>query len=604
MNELQTWRDEARNRADDLAMVSAIAREVNSPHSDASVIFQEVVDSIRERLGFHPVIIFAIDSRNGQAVNVASSLPDLDNLAMRIKPGQGLLGAAIETQLTVISNDVLHDPRYRGRVGIAAYDGETGATRAELVIPLMFEGELIGLLNAQSTEISGFQERDRLVLEALANEVAAAIQKTRRAAMQREQAWVSTAQYQVARTINDHRSLDSLVATMVRLVPLLMGAERCGLLLWDYKADVYRPQALYSHDQAEINRFLAQTYTADDWPVLAAVHVGKIPRSVTDTPPWGDNPQSYTLMPLEVTPHWVGVFFVGHTPGSLGFFYPFQHEQRWRLQENIAFQLAQAIDREQLRLIGQAEAAERWQLQHEIEVALDIQTSLIPDGRPAVPALDVASYWQAARQVSGDFYDFLALPDGRWGIIIADVAGKGIPAALFMALSRTILRAVAFSRQSPDDVLGRANEIIFNDTRSDMFVTVFYALWQPADNTLTWANGGHNPPILVRDGNAAPLLGNGLALGVIDSASYQIQTTTLQPGDIVLFYTDGVTEATNGDDQLFGMTRLCALLAPLKVSNAQQVIDTVAAAIDHFTDGRPLADDVTMVALVKKIKEE
>lgn len=288
---------------------------------------------------------------------------------------------------------------------------------------------------------------------------------------------------------------------------------------------------------------------------------------------------------------------LGTDPDKLQYFYPGQHDRRWRLQENLAFQIAQAIDREQLRQIGRDDAAARWKLESEVAVAQEIQTSLIPNSRPNIPQLDVAAYWKAALQVSGDFYDFLSLPDDQWGIIIADVAGKGVPAALFMALSRTILRSVAFSHQSPSATLWRANEIILNDTDSEMFVTVFYALWNPTNSTLHWANGGHPPPILIRDGAITMLPGNGIALGVVYDIPYQSQALFLKPGDVVVFYTDGVTEATNAAHELFGTDRLHETLRTVKDDTPQAIVDTIVTAVDRHAAGTAQADDVTMVVM-------
>ena len=149
--------------------------------------------------------------------------------------------------------------------------------------------------------------------------------------------------------------------------------------------------------------------------------------------------------------------------------------RRLNILSGMAQQAALAVVNDRLY----KESAERERLEQEIAVARHIQSSLIPDSRPHIPGLDVAAYWRAARQVSGDFYDFLALPSESYGFVIADVADKGILAALFMALCRTIIRSVGFTRIEPGATLGRANDIIVHDTESDLFVTVFYAVWNP-----------------------------------------------------------------------------------------------------------------------------
>jgi sigma-B regulation protein RsbU (phosphoserine phosphatase) len=252
------------------------------------------------------------------------------------------------------------------------------------------------------------------------------------------------------------------------------------------------------------------------------------------------------------------------------------------------------------------EAAARALMEQELNVARSIQSSLIPNGRPSIPGCDVASFWQAARQVSGDFYDFLPLRDGKWGIVIADVADKGVPAALFMALSRTILRTVAFNRICPSDVLVRANEIIDRETASDLFVTIFYAVWDADSGTLTYANGGHNPPLLLHaDGEVSLLKGKGMALGVLPDITIEQQQISLHAGDVLLFYTDGVTEAMNENLDEFGMERLEAagkmpVLDGVETAvshDAPSILDAITSAITTHTGATAQFDDITLVVM-------
>ena len=212
--------------------------------------------------------------------------------------------------------------------------------------------------------------------------------------------------------------------------------------------------------------------------------------------------------------------------------------RRLNILNGVAQQAATAVVNNQLY----KESAERDRLQQELNVAREIQASFIPDGNPDIPGCDVASLWLAARQVSGDFYDFLPRSDGTWGIVIADVADKGVPAALFMALSRTIIRTVGFSRKDPGDVLTRVNRIINFDAESDLFVTVFYAVWDPESNVISYANGGHNPPIVMnKRGEPRLLKAPGIALGVLPDVNIKTRSTRLEHGDTLILYTDGVS---------------------------------------------------------------
>jgi sigma-B regulation protein RsbU (phosphoserine phosphatase) len=271
--------------------------------------------------------------------------------------------------------------------------------------------------------------------------------------------------------------------------------------------------------------------------------------------------------------------------------------RRLNILTGIAQQAAIAVVNDQLY----REAAERNRLEQELDVARQIQASFIPHGSPDIPGCSVASFWQAARQVSGDFYDFLELSPDRWGIVIADVADKGVPAALFMALSRTILRTVAFNRRDPGSSLERANSIIWNDTTSDLFVTAFYANWEPAKQRLSYGNAGHNPPLLLRrDGKKQLLRGDGMAMGVLEQVHIQQCEVFLQPGDTVIFYTDGVTEAMNEDQDEFGLERLRLAALSAQRRDAHGIVQAIKQAIRDFTGETAQSDDVTLIVMKRR----
>ena len=268
--------------------------------------------------------------------------------------------------------------------------------------------------------------------------------------------------------------------------------------------------------------------------------------------------------------------------------------RRLNILNGISKQAATSVVNNQLY----KESADRARLQQELTVAHEIQASFLPAGRPNIPGCDVASLWLAARQVSGDFYDFLPRSDGTWGIVIADVADKGVPAALFMALTRTILRTVGLNRKDPAEVLVRCNEIINKEARSDLFVTVFYGIWEPRSRTLTYGNGGHNPPLLIRsDGNHQLLGGSGMALGVIPEIEIDRHSVRLHRGDTLVMYTDGVTEAMNEDYAEFGMERLLWAAKAAHHLGAPDIVKTIADSVrDHAGDTAQF-DDITMVVM-------
>jgi sigma-B regulation protein RsbU (phosphoserine phosphatase) len=193
------------------------------------------------------------------------------------------------------------------------------------------------------------------------------------------------------------------------------------------------------------------------------------------------------------------------------------------------------------------------------------------------------------------------LPGGRYGLVIADVADKGVPAALFMALSRTLMRAVAFTGRAPADALARVNELILSDARSDLFVTLFYATWNPATGELMYANAGHNPPLLVKaEGTMKELQSRGIALGVVEHIAPEAGTATMQSGDVLLLYTDGIIDALNHDDHPFGLQRLMDVLLDARGLSAEGVVNRIMSAVRDYAGDEPPFDDQTLVVIKRE----
>jgi sigma-B regulation protein RsbU (phosphoserine phosphatase) len=274
-------------------------------------------------------------------------------------------------------------------------------------------------------------------------------------------------------------------------------------------------------------------------------------------------------------------------------------QRRLNILVGMAHQAAVAI--ENARLYTNLAAQQR--LERELEVAREIQMSFLPDKCPEEAGWEVAAHYQAAHSVGGDFYDFIRLPDNRWGVIVADVSDKGVPAALFMALSRTLLRAAALSGRTPGASLVRVNDLLLADARTDLFVTGFYAAWSPENGRLVYASAGHNPPLLVAAPQAgAPpatrwLTGKGIALGVIPRIQLEEQSLRLDPGDVLVLYTDGVTEALRNDMAEFGVGRLSDTVVANREASATDIINAVRGAVDEFVGDMSQFDDFTLVVL-------
>ncbi len=238
--------------------------------------------------------------------------------------------------------------------------------------------------------------------------------------------------------------------------------------------------------------------------------------------------------------------------------------------------------------------------QQELEFAGRVQTSFLPDGVPEAEHWQIAATLESARQTSGDFYDFIPLADGRLGIVVADVSDKGTGAALYMALSRTLIRTYAMEETTrPEIALRRANDRIRADTESDQFVTLIYGILDTASGLLTYANAGHNPGYVLRkaDGRVDELTKTGIPLGMFEGMAWQQAEVHLDPGDVLLLYTDGVTEAQDAANNEYGEARLQAIGKANMGRSAEEIQEAVIASIHDFVGEAPQFDDITLMVI-------
>ena len=243
-----------------------------------------------------------------------------------------------------------------------------------------------------------------------------------------------------------------------------------------------------------------------------------------------------------------------------------------------------------------AEARERERIEHELQVARRIQQASLPKEVPELEGWEITPYYQPAREVGGDFYDFFELQDGWVGVVVGDATGKGVPAALVMASTRSMLRALAQASNSPAEVLRRVNDALVTDIPTNMFVTCFYAILDPESATLSYANAGHDLPYLHRNGNAEELRARGMPLGLMPGMGYEEKEITLEAGEATLFYSDGLVEAHDPEGEMFGFPRLSALVAEHGKENSLE--ETLLEELYSFVgEGWEQEDDITLLTL-------
>jgi serine phosphatase RsbU (regulator of sigma subunit)/GAF domain-containing protein len=461
---------------------------------------------------------------------------------------------------------------------------------SELCYPLLYEDQLLGILQIFQVSERTFSSEQISQIRMVAANLAMAILESQENKLQQEENWITTVLLEVARYAAQPGDTETALQAVLQLTTMLTGTQWAALLVSDSSSEVLRfgPSAGISR-QAQLmlgeERFLRSEFErhvkiSQNNPAQISLPEGI--SSLLDAnratalaiPSGNQNPNIFILEGSDLT------------------------GRRASLISGIANQISLRL--ENYRLIE--EAAARQSLERELETARSIQESFLPKEIPTPTGWDLGVTWRVARQVGGDFYDFIPLDKGsdstRWGIVIADVTDKGIPAALFMALCRTLLRSVAINRVDPGSTLTRLNELLFSDTQADLLVSLFYAVWEPESSTLSYANAGHNPPLLFRPYHPAEILAeHGIVLGATLDASYETYSVKLEQGELVVLYTDGVTEASNDDGEMFGLHRLENLVLGMRQWGGQRITDRIAQRVADYCGTLELPDDLTTVVL-------
>ncbi len=263
----------------------------------------------------------------------------------------------------------------------------------------------------------------------------------------------------------------------------------------------------------------------------------------------------------------------------------------------VGAQVAIAVERARLYEVTETQRA---RLERELEMARQVQASLLPRELPAIPGYSLSADWRSAREVAGDFYDIFPLPEGRWGLVVGDVSDKGAPAALYMAMVRSLIRSQCARTPGPAAALTLVNRDLLSHASGDMFVTAFYAVLDPASGSLAWTLAGHDPPLVRRaSGRVERLPIGGQFLGAFEGISLTDGTLRLESGEALLAYTDGLTDALDAQGQRYGRERLAMALASI-YSGAAALQAHLLADLAAFTGGAPQPDDITLLILARE----
>jgi serine phosphatase RsbU (regulator of sigma subunit) len=499
-------------------------------------------------------------------------------------------------------------------------------------VPLLSGEEVLGILNVATTAYGQFSDAQLQLLSAIGFLLGTAIARTHL----HEQVKIRRVQEQAALLNLSHDllladSFSQAVQRLVRVGARMLEADACAYI--EAQEDRGRANLVAAHGWRYIPPaglpLIIDANNPHLW-YLPELSMNLAVDALHDLPPLlkSQHFRGHLAVTVEIGGAPAGLLMV-NTSSSRRF-----DQDEVQLLSLLASQLAQTIERERL----QREAEARQRLEQELDFARSIQASFLPACCPTLPGYRMVAFYRAARQVGGDFYDFIALgeaeeprlrqsmamarrennlelwrtdtpvlqpgqtqpvPKRRVGLVIADVTDKGVPAALFMVLSRTVLRTTASDGRSPVAVLEQANRLILSDAPPGLFVTCFYAILDTETHTLRYANGGHNYPLLYRaaSGEVIQLQALGLVLGVIPAPRFAEAEIQLEPGDVLCMYTDGVTEAMNPQRQLFDEERLIEVLRHTHQLPPEEIVVRILEAVHTFTANAPQHDDITLVVL-------
>jgi serine phosphatase RsbU (regulator of sigma subunit) len=508
----------------------------------------------------------------------------------------------------------VHDPVEELHLPAASVSESTGTL---VLLPLTARGQVLGAFLVaheifEPTSQKAFNEQDLSILQGIAHQAAITVENIRLLDARQEEAYVTAVLLQVAQAVVSQNDLADTLDTIVHLMQILVGISTSAIYLWE--KDTHQFQLAKSTGLEGIARQDYQTsYSQGEFSLLDTVFDRDLPVSCP-LPSQKVSPLNWPMLscqetgsdtgtaapaefgwllgfPLSVKGEVYGVLVAVEGPVSTGL-----RERRMEIINGIAQQVSLAIQNERLN----AEMVERERLEREIQLARQIQKTFLPNRLPQVEGWQMDMRWRTARQVGGDFYDVFRLNKGRMAFVIADVADKGMAAALYMTVTRTLIRAVSQNIESPARVLERVNRLLAVESPDSLFVTTVYLVLNPETGELLYTNAGHNRPLVIRSeaGDIEQLPLGGTAMGVINNATYRDQPVVLHSGDTLLMFTDGVTETFSPTGETFGDTNLSRVVqdwqAKLETENLMEEIEN---ALRTFRQGLPPSDDMTLLSL-------
>ena len=502
----------------------------------------------------------------------------------RIKVGEGVTGQAVQLGQAILIDDVTKDPRY-----IAAVPNVC----SELAVPLTSKNRVIGVIDLEARHPNYFNEEHKRLLTLIASRMAAGIENAQLYTRTTKQAKILLLLNEIARELTSILNLDELLGRIAELLRRLIDFQMFSILLLDSAGEKLQHRfSLRFNENVNVKKEIplglgVVGHAAETRQAILVRDVSKDPRYIESNP----ETRSELAVPLIYKDKVIGVLDLEHT--RRGFF----TDEHRRTMTTLAAQVAIAIENAQLY---EEIARQERRLERDLSLARELQVRLLPQTLPKLAHLDLAAKFTPARAIGGDLYDFIPYSLSRLGIVIGDVSGKGAPAAIYAALVSGILRSHAPIEPGPAEMLSAVNLSLAERRIEAQFVSLIYAVWDDENSTLLVANSGLPRPVYVHEGKNKVIEATGLPLGLFDDADYDEFRFNMKPGDMFVFFSDGILDARNRQGELFGRGRVEKIISECAGRSADCVVESLFKAAAEHSAGVETFDDQTVVAIMVK----
>ena len=552
---------------------------------DLDTTLRRVAELVRKVFDYEIFAILLLNEKT-QELRIRFNVGYKRELAdkIRIKMGEGVTGLAAQHREAMLVGDVTTDPRYISGVP---------DVRSELAVPLIVKNKVIGVIDIESPQPNHFTEEHKRLLTLIASRMAVGIENARLYTRTTRQARTLLLLNEIARELTSILNLDELLKRIAELLSRLINYQMFSILLVDPTGEKLQHRfSLRFQENIHLKHDIpigegVVGYAVQQKEVVLVSDVTKDSHYILLNP----ETRSELAAPLIYKDKVIGVLDLEHT--RRGFF----TDDHKRTITTLAAQVAIAI--ENARLYEQIERQEK-RLERDLALARELQFRLLPQAPPHLANLEVAAEFSPARAIGGDLYDFVDYSLSRFAMVIGDVSGKGAPAAIYAALVSGILRSHAPIEPGPAEMLSAVNFSLGERRIEGQFVSIIFALWDDSNRTLQVANSGLPRPLYCHDGKIEVIEATGLPLGLFDDADYDEFTFHANPGDMFVFFSDGILDARNQAGDMFGRRRVEEIVAKSCEFSADWVVDSLFKAVAEHAAGVETFDDQTVVAIKVK----